>query len=56
MSPGRHGKTTKVSRSLMASSLAFLNACRAALCTARHGVRSHPAPVALVGECSIPVV
>jgi hypothetical protein len=22
----------------------------------RHGVRSHPVPVALVGECSIPVV
>jgi len=23
---------------------------------ARHGVRSHPVPVALVGECSMPVV
>jgi hypothetical protein len=23
---------------------------------ARHGVRSQPVPVALVGECSIPVV
>jgi hypothetical protein len=28
----------------------------AARCAARHGVRSHPVPVALVGECSIPVV
>jgi hypothetical protein len=52
MSPGRRGKTTNASRSLMASSLAFLNACRAALCIARHGVPSQPVPVALVGECS----
>ena len=29
---------------------------RSAPWTARHGVRSHPVPVALVGECSIPVV
>jgi mono/diheme cytochrome c family protein len=28
----------------------------AARCAACHGVRSHPAPVALVGECPIPVV
>jgi hypothetical protein len=35
---------------------AFLNASHAARCVARHGVRSHAAPVALVGECSIPVV
>jgi len=27
----------------------------AALCTARHGVRSHSVRVALVGECSMPV-
>ncbi len=27
-----------------------------ARCVARHGVRSHPVPVALVGECSMPVV
>jgi len=33
-----------------------VSASHAALCTARHGVRSHPVPVALVGECSIPVV
>jgi hypothetical protein len=25
-------------------------------CVACHGVRSHPVPVALVGECSIPVL
>jgi mono/diheme cytochrome c family protein len=28
----------------------------AARCVACHGVRSHPVPVALVGEWSIPVV
>jgi hypothetical protein len=28
----------------------------AARCVARHGVRSHAVPVALVGECSMPVV
>jgi len=37
-----------------------IEACRSAIhaapWTARHGVRSHPVPVALVGECSIPVV
>ena len=33
-----------------------LSASRAAPWTARHGVRSHPVPVALVGACSIPVV
>jgi len=27
-----------------------------ARCVARHGIRSHAVPVALVGECSIPVV
>ena len=32
-----------------------VSASHAALCTARHGVRSHPVPVALVGDCSIPV-
>jgi hypothetical protein len=32
------------------------SACRAALWTACQGVRSHPVQVALVGECSIPVV
>jgi len=32
---------------------AFLSA---ALCVACQGVRSHPVPVALVGECSMPVV
>ena len=31
------------------------NASHAARCVACHGVRSHPVPVALVGECSIPV-
>jgi hypothetical protein len=31
----------------------LLNTSHAALCTARHGVRSHPVPIALVGECSI---
>jgi hypothetical protein len=29
---------------------------RAARCVACHGVRSHAVPVALVGECSIPLV
>jgi len=28
---------------------------RAARCVARHGVGSHAVPVALVGECSMPV-
>jgi hypothetical protein len=32
------------------------NASHAARCMACHGVRSQPVPVALVGECSIPVV
>ena len=34
----------------------FFIASHAALCTAGHGVRSHAVPVALVGECSIPLV
>src|SRR4029077_15896845 len=34
----------------------LLSASHAARCVACHGVRSHPVPVALVGECSIPVV
>ena len=34
----------------------MVRASHAARCVARHGVRSHPVPVALVGECSIPVV
>ena len=37
-----------------------IEACRSAIhaapWTACHGVRSHPVPVALVGECSIPFV
>jgi hypothetical protein len=33
-----------------------LNASNAARCVACHSVRSYPVPVALVGECSIPVV
>ena len=36
--------------------LVLSNASHAARCVACHGVRSHPVPVALVGECSIPVV
>jgi hypothetical protein len=36
--------------------LAFVNTRHAARCVARPGVRSHAVPVALVGECSIPVV
>jgi len=32
------------------------DASHAARCTACHGVRSHPEPVAFVGEGSIPVV
>jgi len=36
-------------------SSAFISACHAARCVARQGVRSQPVPVALVGECSIPV-
>src|SRR5207245_6693282 len=31
----------------------LFNASHAARCTARHGVRSHAVPVALVGECPI---
>jgi hypothetical protein len=33
-----------------------IGASNAARCVECHGVRSHPVPVALVGECSIPVV
>jgi len=33
-----------------------VHASHAARCVARHGVRSQPVPVALMGECSIPVV
>src|SRR5262252_8397111 len=36
--------------------LPALNASHAARCVACQGVGSHPVPVALVGECSIPVV
>ena len=36
--------------------LTLPNASHAARCVACHGVRSHPVPVALVGECSVPVV
>jgi hypothetical protein len=35
---------------------AFFNASHAARCVASHGVGSHAVPIALVGECSIPVV
>jgi len=38
------------------SSSILLSASHAARCVACHGVRSHPVPVALVGECSMPVV
>ncbi len=41
-------------RSVLAFSGTIVNAAHAALCAACHGVRSHPVPVALVGECSIP--
>ena len=34
----------------------MFSASHAARCVACHGVRPHPVPVALVGECSIPVV
>jgi len=34
----------------------FFSASNAARCVACQGVRSHPVPVALVGQCSIPVV
>jgi hypothetical protein len=34
----------------------FFSAYHAARCVACDGVRSHAVPVALVGECSIPVV
>jgi hypothetical protein len=34
----------------------FLDASHAARFVACHGVRSHAVPVALVGECSMPVV
>jgi hypothetical protein len=37
-------------------SFAFLSASHAARCVACHGIGSQPVPVALVGECSIPVV
>jgi hypothetical protein len=36
--------------------MAFFNTSHAARCVARHGVCSHPVPVALVGERSFPVV
>ena len=35
---------------------ALVSTSRTARCVARHGVRSHPVPVALVGECSNAVV
>jgi hypothetical protein len=38
------------------ASLLATNASHAARCVACRGVRSHPVPVALVGECSMPVV
>jgi len=36
--------------------LARFTAFDAARCVVRHGERSHAVPVALVGECSMPVV
>jgi len=36
--------------------LAFFSASHAARCVACQADRSHPVPVALVGECSMPVV
>ena len=36
--------------------LRLLSASHAARCVVCQGVRSHTVPVALVGECSIPVV
>jgi len=35
---------------------AVFGASHAARCVGCHGVRSHAVPVALVGECSMPVV
>jgi hypothetical protein len=37
-------------------SLRFPQTSHAAYCVACHGVRSHAVPVALVAECSVPVV
>jgi hypothetical protein len=45
-----------MSRSSYPLSGFFVSASHAARCVACHGVRSHPVPVAVVGECSIPVV
>src|SRR5205823_5320322 len=42
--------------SLHGQSPPFRNASHAARCVACQGVRSQPVPVALVGECSVPVV
>ena len=42
------------SRHRLVSSV-FFNASHAARCVACHGARSHPVPVALVGECSTPI-
>jgi hypothetical protein len=38
------------------NAMRFSATSHAARCVARHSVRSQPVPVALVGECSIPVV
>jgi hypothetical protein len=50
---GCHGSVPRLLR--LIGNINF-NVSHAARCVACHGVRSHPVPVALVGECSIPVV
>ena len=51
--PGQSGSEDPLHR---ITSCDFVSGSHAARCVACHGVGSHPVPVALVGECSIPVV
>jgi hypothetical protein len=55
--PYRRPRTAKTANVKISwgQSLAFFTVSHAARCVACHGVRSHAVPVALVGECSIPV-
>ena len=50
------GQRTSIDSVIGVGHETLFSASHAARCVARHGVRSHAVPVALVGECSIPVV
>ena len=54
--PAERSVTTAGASRFRPSPLDQIREGHAARCVECHGVRSHPVPVALVGECSMPVV